>query len=108
MLITCPPMLHAMDQFRGMFGEKKVEVECPNVVQALSEEELIALVPDFDGWIIGDDPATRRVFAAGKEGRLRACVKWGVGLDNVDVAAAEALHVAVTNTPGVFGADVAD
>jgi D-3-phosphoglycerate dehydrogenase len=84
------------------------ELECPEVVQTLSEERLIEILPQFDGWIIGDDPATRRVFAAGRAGRLRAAVKWGVGVDNVDFAAAKELGIPVKNTPGMFGREVAD
>src|SRR5256885_975123 len=107
-LITCPPTLKAMDHYRARFTEQAVEVVTPNVVQTLSEEELIALLPEFDGWIIGDDPATRRVFAAGKAGRLRAAVKWGVGVDNVDFAACHDLGIPISNTPGMFGQEVAD
>jgi D-3-phosphoglycerate dehydrogenase len=78
------------------------------VSQTLTEAELIALLPDFDGWIIGDDPATRAVFAAGRAGRLRAAVKWGIGVDNVDFAACKELGIPIANTPTMFGAEVAD
>jgi D-3-phosphoglycerate dehydrogenase len=74
----------------------------------MTEAELVRLVPGFDGWIVGDDPATEKVFTAGRAGKLRAAVKWGVGTDNVDMQAARRLGIAVTNTPGMFGADVAD
>ncbi len=61
-----------------------------------------------DGWIIGDDPATREVFTAGKSGRLKAAVKWGIGVDNVDFDACEDLKIPIINTPDMFGAEVAD
>ncbi|MGQ0592678.1 MAG: phosphoglycerate dehydrogenase, partial [Gammaproteobacteria bacterium] len=57
-LVTCPPMLGMMDELRERFVERGVGVYCPEVVQSVSEAELIALVPRFEGWIIGDDPAT--------------------------------------------------
>lgn len=107
-LITCPPMLRAIDTFRAGFAELGMEITTPEVVQILSEDELCALVPQFDGWIIGDDPATARVFAAGAAGKLRAAVKWGVGVDNVDFAACRKLGIPVANTPGMFGKEVAD
>jgi len=107
-LVTCPPMLRMMDQLRRLFVEAGVDVHCPEVVQALSEADLVELVPQFDGWIIGDDPATRAVFAAGKAGRLRAAVKWGIGVDNVDFAACKDLGIPITNTPMMFGREVAD
>lgn len=107
-LVTCPPMLKAIDQLRYLFEEKGIELVTPNVVQVLSEEELIELVPTVDGWIIGDDPATERVFTAGKAGKLVAAVKWGVGVDNVDFKACEKLGIPISNTPRMFGNEVAD
>jgi D-3-phosphoglycerate dehydrogenase len=107
-LITCPPMLGMIDAFRGAFAQRGAEPHCPPVTQTLSEDELLGLVPQFDGWIIGDDPATRRVFEAGRRGRLRAAVKWGVGIDNVDLGGAAAAGVPVVNTPRMFGTEVAD
>lgn len=107
-LVTCPPMLGMMGEFLSQFRKKQIDVHCPQVVQTLSEEELIQLVPQFDGWVIGDDPATRRVLAAGKSGALKAAVKWGIGVDNIDLTAAHELGVAVANTPNMFGSEVAD
>ncbi len=107
-LVTCPPMVRMIDEFRPRFASLGLAVDAPAVVQTLPEAELIALVPGYDGWIIGDDPATRAVFAAGKAGRLRAAVKWGVGVDNVDFVAARELGLPITNTPGAFGGEVAD
>jgi D-3-phosphoglycerate dehydrogenase len=107
-LITCPPMVASIDRFRKDFEDRGVGVHCPRVVQVLSEAELIAMVPSFDGWIIGDDPATGPVFRAGTAGKLRAAVKWGVGVDNVDFDAARDCGIAVVNTPGMFGSEVAD
>jgi len=107
-LVTCPPMLRRIDQFKEQFAAANFSVTAPEVVQIIPEEELIDLVPQFDGWIIGDDPATRKVFEAGVRGNLKAAVKWGVGVDNVDFAAAKELGIPIKNTPGMFGAEVAD
>lgn len=107
-LLTCPPMIGIADEMRPVFRARGAELVIPNFVQIVPEDDLVRLVPDFDGWIIGDDPATARVFEAGCAGRLRACVKWGVGVDNVDFEAAHRLKLPVTNTPAAFGAEVAD
>jgi D-3-phosphoglycerate dehydrogenase len=107
-LITCPPMLRMVDSFRPLFTQHSVEITTPNVVQTLSVAELEQIVPQHDGWIIGDDPATRDVFAAGKAGRLKAAVKWGIGVDNVDFAACRDLGIPIVNTPNMFGGEVAD
>ena len=107
-LVTCPPMLRQIDQFRDMFDGLGIEITTPDVVQTLSVDELLAIVPQHDGWIIGDDPANAEVFEAGKAGQLKAAVKWGIGVDNVDFAACGKLSIPITNTPGMFGAEVAD
>lgn len=101
-------MLRMIDQFLPLMKEKGWDVTAPNVVQTLSEEQLIEMLPDFDGWIAGDDPANRRVLSAGVSGRLRALVKWGVGVDNVDFKACQDLNLKVSNTPKMFGHEVAD
>lgn len=107
-LVTCPPMIGTQDQFTPVLESYGLEVYCPEMTQVLSEEELLELVPQFDGWIIGDDPATARVFEAGRAGNLKAAVKWGVGVDNVDFGSCNRLEIPIANTPGMFGAEVAD
>jgi len=107
-LVTCPPMLGMFDEFVPAFAANGFEAYRANVVQILREDELIEFVPNYDGWIIGDDPASARVLEAGKAGTLRAIVKWGVGVDNVDFDAARRLGISACNTPGVFGKEVAD
>ena len=107
-LVTCPPMLGLIDEFAEAFANHGLEYTAADVVQVMTEDELIATLPDYDGWIIGDDPASRRVMEGATKGRLRACVKWGVGTDNVDFDAFGDLGIPVENTPGVFGHEVAD
>ena len=107
-LVTCPPMLGMIDAFRPLFEVKGVELTAPKVVQALSVSELKSMLPNYDGWIIGDDPATHEVLAAGRSGRLKAAVKWGIGVDNVDLGACRDLDIQIANTPNMFGSEVAD
>jgi D-3-phosphoglycerate dehydrogenase len=106
--VTCPPMLGLIGEFKAAFAERGLDCVPAAVTQVKSEAELIEEVPLYDGWIIGDDPASRAVIAAGVKGRLKAAVKWGVGVDNVDFAAFREFGVPVENTPGVFGGEVAD
>ena len=107
-LVTCPPMLGMIEEFRPLFESRGVDMTPAKMVQILSEDELCALLPQYDGWIIGDDPATRRVFTTAKAGKLKAAVKWGSGVDNVDFAACKDLGIPITNCPNMFGAEVAD
>ncbi|MEJ2065806.1 MAG: NAD(P)-dependent oxidoreductase, partial [Reinekea sp.] len=107
-LVTCPPMLGMIDTFKPLFEEKGIELSAPKVVQTLSVDELKEIVPQHDGWIIGDDPATREVFEAGSKGKLKAAVKWGIGVDNVDFQACKDFNIPIINTPNMFGGEVAD
>ncbi|PQO22146.1 phosphoglycerate dehydrogenase [Rhodobacteraceae bacterium WD3A24] len=107
-LVTCPPMLGQFDRFIDPAAQQGMRLHRADVTQTLSEDELCALLPGYDGWIIGDDPATRRVFEAGRSGRLRGAVKWGIGVDNVDFDACRDLGIPIANTPMMFGAEVAD
>ena len=107
-LVTCPPMLGLIEEFIPLGQEQGFELVPAKVTQVLSQDELVELLPAYDGWIIGDDPATRRVFEAGRRGRLKAAVKWGIGVDNVDFAACRDLGIPIINTPQMFGGEVAD
>lgn len=107
-LVTCPPMLGQIDRFIARAKEMGMELVPADTVQTLSEAELMAQLPAYDGWIIGDDPATRQVFEAAHQGKLRAAVKWGIGVDNVDFAACKDLGIPIINTPQMFGSEVAD
>jgi D-3-phosphoglycerate dehydrogenase len=101
-------MLGQFKKFVEPAKEMGLELVPAQTTQVLSEEELIKLLPDFDGWIIGDDPATRQVFEAGLGGQLKAAVKWGIGVDNVDFDACKDLGIPIINTPNMFGGEVAD
>ena len=101
-------MLGMIEAFYGNAEQLGIELVPAQVTQTLSEDELSQLLPLYDGWIIGDDPATRRVFEAGQAGKLRAAVKWGIGVDNVDFEACKDLGIPIINTPGMFGAEVSD
>jgi glyoxylate reductase len=54
------------------------------------------------------DHITASVIAAGAAGRLKLMANFGVGVDHIDLAAARAHRVAVSNTPGVLTDDTAD
>ncbi len=65
----------------------------------LSEEALIPLLKDCDGYIAGLDEITEKVMAASP--KLKVISRYGAGYDRVDVAAAKSHGIQVTNTPGV-------
>jgi len=69
---------------------------------------MASLIKDVDAVIAGDDVIDGEVLRAGKESRLRAVIKWGVGTDSIDKRAATELGLPVFNTPGTFADEVAD
>ena len=105
-LVTCPPMLASVADWRRRFDAFGIKVGLPEVVQQLSPAELIALLPAYDGMIAGDDPLNADVLHSAA--RLRVVSKWGIGLDSIDLGAAAELGIRVTNTPDTFGDEVAD
>lgn len=65
----------------------------------LSKEELLAIIPEYDGLIIRSDTRPDAdVIAAGK--KLKVIGRAGIGVDNIDIAAATKQGVVVMNTPG--------
>ena len=101
-------MLLASDRFRDECGRRGYEITTPDVNQILPVQQLLELVPQFDGSIIGDKPANRRVFTAAKVGKLIVAVKWGVGVGDVDFVACKDLGIPISNKPGIFGKEVSD
>jgi phosphoglycerate dehydrogenase-like enzyme len=83
----------------------QVEIRFPDLDRPLDEDEMVELVRGCSGLIVGVDPVTTRVLQAGP---VRAVVKYGSGMDNIDIEAAEALGVRVSSTPGANARSVAE
>jgi len=84
------------------------ELDFIATTQAVKIRELENIIHEFDGWIIGDDPCPGHLLKNGSNGKLKAIVKWGIGMDNIDLEVANELGVGVTNTPLMLGREVAD
>ncbi|TMC53368.1 MAG: phosphoglycerate dehydrogenase [Chloroflexi bacterium] len=68
------------------------------VVSKLGEAELIGQIPDFDALVVRSETrVTARVIEAGR--KLRVVGRAGVGVDNIDVAAATRKGILVVNAP---------
>ena len=107
-LISAPPMLMTLEECKERFKQENLEIVAPKIKQQLSETELCNIIGDFDGVIAGDDPFTAKVIAIGKKGKLKVLAKWGIGVDAIDLEAAKNLGIYTSNTPNVFGDEVAD
>ena len=78
-----------------IFQERGIEVD---VKTGLNEDELIAIIGDYDGLAVRSaTKATEKVLDAAK--KLKVIGRAGIGVDNVDVAAATQRGIVVMNTP---------
>jgi len=78
-----------------IFQDRSLEVD---IKVGLKPEELIAIIGDYDGLAIRSaTKVTPKVLAAAT--RLKVIGRAGIGVDNVDVAAATARGICVMNTP---------
>lgn len=77
--------------------------------RAYSPEDLGPALGDFDAVVVRSATKLRRPqLEAARGGRLRLIIRGGVGLDNIDVSAAESMGIAVRNTPGAATNAVAE
>ena len=91
----------AIDQLKATPG---LEVE---VKTGLKEEELVKVIPEFDVVVVRSaTKITRPVIEAGKN--LKLIIRAGIGLDNIDVAAAKEKGIEVANTPAATSISVAE
>lgn len=74
----------------------------------LGQETLKPIIGNYDAVICGDDEYTEEVLKIGSAGNLKYISKYGVGLDKIDLKAAEKLGIPVTNCPGVNQVSVAE
>lgn len=105
--VTCTHLIRDIDKYRDRFTDLGYELTLPEISgQELAGDELVAAMADIDGVIAGDDQFTDDVMA--QLPQLKVISKWGIGLDGIDLAAAAARDITVTNTPGMFGDEVAE
>jgi D-3-phosphoglycerate dehydrogenase len=91
----------ALDAMRAVRG---FEV---TVKTGLNEDDLVRTVPDYQAVVVRSaTKITRPVIKAGKG--LKLIVRAGIGLDNIDLAAAKENGIAVANTPAATSISVAE
>ena len=98
-----------MARFKAVRTDR--ELECPDIdaglrtagchlvllPEAITEAELCAAVRDCDLLLMCYTPVTARVIAAAE--KLKGIVKYGVGIDAIDIPAAIARGIPVVNVP---------
>lgn len=82
-------------------GKAVLENAGLEVIELLGKDEtkLNEILPDIEGWIIRSG-TTIDEDSILKAGKLKAIGRAGVGVDNIDIAAATSRGVVVMNTPG--------
>ena len=79
------------------------------VEQFYAPEELGAALRDFDAVVIRSATKIRKAqLEIAKNSRLKLIIRGGVGVDNIDVADAEAMGITVRNTPNASSNAVAE
>ena len=91
---------------RPIFEENNIIIDLPKVNEKLLEEELLKIIDRYDGVICGDDCFTPEVLNKAK--KLKVIVKWGTGVDSINIEYAKKLNIPVYNTPKAFTEPVAD
>ena len=75
-------------------------------IKGATKQQILDHIADMDALLVGVEPADADVIAAGK--KLQVISKHGVGIDNIDSAAAESRGILVKNAPGTNSDAVAD
>jgi D-3-phosphoglycerate dehydrogenase len=91
---------------REVLESKGCEIIANPFGRPLKEDDLSSIIKGMDGVIVGVDEVSAKVIKAAD--KLKVISKHGVGVDNIDIEAARAKGIAVTNTPGVNSDAVAD
>lgn len=76
--------------------------------RAFTRDDLIAAMGDCDVLVPTVTDQIDAEMIAGAPERLKMIASFGAGVDHIDLAAARARKILVTNTPGVFTEDTAD
>lgn len=72
----------------------------------MTREELLSVVGDIDGVVVGVDTWNEEIFAHAP--KLRAMARFGVGVDNIDLEAAKNHGIQVSNAKGMNSNPVAE
>jgi D-3-phosphoglycerate dehydrogenase / 2-oxoglutarate reductase len=105
-LVTARSFGRSRPELRAELERAVREVRWNDLGRPLDADELLASIADVDGVIAGVDRFDAAIIDAAP--RLRVIARHGTGTDAVDLDAARARGVVVTNTPGANAAAVAE
>lgn len=105
-LITPRSFASSSDKAIKMLTARGYEIQRNNTDRPYKKEEILNLIKDIDGIIIGIDELSAEIIE--KANKLKVISKYGTGLDNIDIHMAPKKKIIVTNTPTANVDAVAD
>ncbi len=105
-LISAPYMHKEKEKIEKLFMPFPLDISWVDVKERLEEQELLRIISPYQGIICGDDRITEKVISAAI--KLKVIVKWGTGIDSIDINAAEKAGVEVFRTTNAFTQPVSD
>ncbi len=109
LLITCSHLVRHIKDFSSDLEEVGISWVALNPdKQQFNIQDMLGLLPGNNIIIAGDDEINEKVIEEASSKGLKAIIKWGIGVDNIDIMAAKKNRISVYNTPNVFGSDVAE
>jgi D-3-phosphoglycerate dehydrogenase len=98
--------MYSKEDFSPLLEKGYSIIKNPYAGRQPTPEELLPLISEADGVIIGNDIISSSVFNVAK--KLKVISKFGVGVDNIDLQEAKKHGVVVTNVPGTTAISVAE
>jgi len=105
-LITTIPFAEQNKLPRELLVNSDIEFVVNPLNRKLKEDELADMISDYDAVIAGTEPITRKVLD--RATKLKIISRVGIGLDNVDLIAAEEKGIRVCYTPDAPAPAVAE
>jgi D-3-phosphoglycerate dehydrogenase len=105
-LITPRSFASSSDKAIQMLTARGYEIQRNNTDRPYKKEEMLNLIRDIDGIIIGIDELSAEIIE--RADKLKVISKYGTGLDNIDINMATKKKIIVTNTPQANVDAVAD
>jgi D-3-phosphoglycerate dehydrogenase len=107
------PTVYVASKSFGLFSQEALElvksianIERNHHGRTMNEKELLKIIKDIDGIIVGTDNITSEIIKSGRN--LKIIAKHGIGLDNIDLKAATENSIVVTYTPHANAESVTD
>lgn len=105
-LVSAPYMHKEKGKVSQMFNKYDFDLTWIAVEERLEEEDLLKVISEYDAIVCGDDKITEKVIDAAT--KLKTIIKWGTGIDSINVEYALTKNISVKRTLDAFTEPVAD